>query len=126
VDDSPRPLSGVRVLVVDDDEDTRFLLELVVGHAGARVITASSAHDAIEAVPDADVVVTDYSMPGNTGLWLLERVQERTPAIPVIMVTGYADSLGKQITQAPFARVLRKPIDPWQVCDTIADVVRTA
>jgi CheY-like chemotaxis protein len=65
-------------------------------------------------------------MPGNTGLWLLERVQERTPAIPVIMVTGYADSLGKQLTQAPFARVLRKPIDPWQVCDTIADVVRTA
>jgi CheY-like chemotaxis protein len=126
VDDSPRPLSGIRVLVVDDDEDSRDLMELVVAHAGARVITASSARDAVEAVADADVVVTDFSMPDHTGLWLLERVQERTPAIPVIMLTGYAEFLGKRLTEAPFARVLRKPIDPQQVCDTIAEVVGSA
>ena len=126
MDDSLRPLSGIRVLVVDDDEDTRELLKIIVDYAGARAITASSARDAVESVADADVVVTDYSMPGHTGLWLLEQVRERTPDVPVIMLTGYADYLGKQLTQAPFARVLRKPIDPWQVCDTIAGVVRSA
>ena len=119
-------LTGIRVLVVDDDEDTRALIELVVLYAGARVITASSAPDAIKAVADVDVVVTDYSMPGHTGLWLLERVRERTPDVPVIMLTGYADYLGKHLTQAPFARVLRKPVDPQQVCDTIAEVVGSA
>ena len=119
-------LTGIRVLVVDDDEDARALIELVVLYAGARVITASSAPDAIEAVADVDVVVTDYSMPGYTGLWLLEQVRERTPDIPVIMLTGYADYLGKHLTQAPFARVLRKPVDPQQVCDTIAEVVGSA
>jgi len=118
--------TGIRVLVVDDDEDARALIELVVLYAGARVITASSAPDAIEAVADVDVVVTDYSMPGYTGLWLLEQVRERTPDIPVIMLTGYADYLGKHLTQAPFARVLRKPVDPQQVCDTIAEVVGSA
>ena len=126
MDDSRQALTGIRVLVVDDDEDARALIELVVLYAGARVITASSAPDAIEAVADVDVVVTDYSMPGQTGLWLLERVRERTPDVPVIMLTGYADYLGKHLTQAPFARVLRKPVDPQQVCDTIAEVVGSA
>ena len=84
MDDSRQALTGIRVLVVDDDEDTRALIELVVLYAGARVITASSAPDAIKAVADVDVVVTDYSMPGQTGLWLLERVRERTPDVPVI------------------------------------------
>jgi hypothetical protein len=42
------------------------------------------------------------------------------------MLTGYADFLGQQLTEAPFARVLRKPVDPQQVCDTIAEVVASA
>jgi CheY-like chemotaxis protein len=126
VDDALQPLSGIRVLVVDDDQDARDLIKLVALYAGARVTTASSASDAVESVADPDVIVTDYSMPGHTGLWLLKRVRERTPAIPVIMLTGYADFLGQQLTEAPFARVLRKPIDPQQVCDTIAEVVGSA
>jgi hypothetical protein len=40
------------------------------------------------------------------------------------VVTGYADRYARELRQAPFARVLRKPLDPWQLCDVIATVLR--
>jgi CheY-like chemotaxis protein len=43
--------------------------------------------------------------------------------VPVIVVTGYADRYAEQLARAPFARVLRKPIDPWQLCAVIAAVL---
>jgi len=92
--------------------------------AAASVIVAASAREAASLLDGADVVVTDYAMPGETGLWLLERVRERRYPIPVIVVTGYADLYAKELRTAPFARVLGKPIDPWQLCETVAAVLR--
>jgi CheY-like chemotaxis protein len=87
-------------------------------------VAALSAREALSAVDSVDVVVTDYSMPGETGLWLLERIREQPRPIPVLVVTGYADRYARELRQAPFARVLRKPLDPWQLCDVIATVLR--
>jgi CheY-like chemotaxis protein len=121
----PNPVSwaGMRVLVVDDNEDARDLLDQVLKYAGAAVRLAATAREAVEALDDIDVVVTDYAMPGETGLWLLERAQERARPLPVIVVTGYADLHAPQIAGAPFARVLRKPVDPWWLCRVIREVV---
>ena len=120
------PLSGIRVLVVDDHEDTCDLLQQALTHMGGSVHTASSARDALGAVDDVDIVVTDYSMPGETGAWLLERVRERPRPIPVIALTGYADLYAEELRNASFARVLQKPVDPWRLSDTIAAVLRAA
>jgi CheY-like chemotaxis protein len=122
--DAPPSLAGSRVLVVDDHRDTCDLMEQALTHAGASVVAALSARDALSSVDFADVVVTDYSMPGETGLWLLERIRERARPIPVLVVTGYADRYAEDLRKAPFARVLRKPVDPWQLCDVIASVLR--
>jgi CheY-like chemotaxis protein len=125
--DAPLPsLAGIQILVVDDHQDTRDLIEQVLTHAGASVVAASSARDALRAVDGMDVVVTDYSMPGETGLWLLDRICERPRPIPVLVVTGNTDRYADEIRKAPFARVLRKSLDPWQLCEVIAAVLRAA
>jgi CheY-like chemotaxis protein len=116
-------LAGVQVLVVDDHQDTRELLEQVLSTAGAAVTAAASAREALGHVDRAALIVTDYAMPGETGLWLLERVRERARPVPVILLTGYADLYAKQLATAPFARVLRKPVDPRQLCTVIAAVM---
>ena len=122
-DPSP-PLAGIHAVIVDDHADTRTLVSEVLTYAGASVIVAASAREAASLLDGADVVVTDYAMPGETGLWLLERVRERRYPVPVIVVTGYADLYAKELRTAPFARVLGKPIDPWQLCETVAAVLR--
>jgi CheY-like chemotaxis protein len=122
--DAPPSLAGSRILVVDDHQDTCDLMEQALTHAGASVVAAGSARDALRAVDSVDIVVTDYSMPGETGLWLLERIREHSRPIPVLVVTGYAERYATELRQAPFARVLRKPLDPWQLCDVVAAVLR--
>ena len=111
---------------MEDHDDSRDFLPQVLLHAGASVVTASSAREAITELEDVDVVVTDYAMPGETGLWLLERVRERPRPVPVIVVTGYADFHAAELSRAPFARVLRKPTDPWQLCAEVLAVARAA
>jgi len=120
----PPTLAGSRILVVDDHQDTCDLMEQALTHAGASVVAALSAREALRAVDSVDLVVTDYAMPGETGLWLLERIREQPRPIPVLVVTGHADRYARELGQAPFARVLRKPLDPWQLCDVVATVLR--
>jgi CheY-like chemotaxis protein len=116
-------LAGVQVLVVDDHHDTRQVFDQALGLAGAVVSLAASAREALGYLDRVAVIVTDYAMPGETGLWLLERVLERAQPVPVILVTGYADLYAKQLATAPFARVLRKPVDPLQLCTVVAAVL---
>jgi CheY-like chemotaxis protein len=123
---SVESLAGLRILVVEDHDDSRDFLQQVLLHAGASVVTASSAREAITQLEGVDVVVTDFAMPGETGLWLLERVRERPRPVPVIVVTGYADVHAAELSRAPFARVLRKPADPWQLCAEVRAVARAA
>jgi CheY-like chemotaxis protein len=116
-------LAGVQVLVVDDHHDTREVFDQALGLAGAVVRLAASAREALGDLDRVAVIVTDYAMPGETGLWLLERVLERAKPVPVMLVTGYADLYSKQLATAPFARVLRKPVDPLQLCTVVAAVL---
>jgi CheY-like chemotaxis protein len=120
-DSFPPSCAGIRVLVVDDNEDARDILATIFGYAGAWVRVAASAREAVAMLDEVDVVVTDYSMPGDTGLWLLERVLERPGRVPVIAVTGYTDTDIAELAAAPFARVLRKPLDPWTLCREVRD-----
>jgi CheY-like chemotaxis protein len=125
-DPGPASCVGLGVVVVDDNDDSRDLLGQALTDAGATVRLASSAREALSMLHDVDVVVTDYAMPGDTGLWLLGQVRGRPKPVPVIVLTGYADLYLAELAAAPFARVLRKPIDPWALCREVRDVVRRA
>ena len=74
----PDRLDGLRVLVVDDEPDTRELLKVGLGQCGAEVVTAGSAGEALEAIERVvpDVLISDIGMPGEDGYELIRRVRE--------------------------------------------------
>ena len=77
-DSTPR-LEGVRVLAVDDEEDSRELILMSMQIAGAEVMVVSSAPGALAALPDfkPDVIVADLAMPGMDGFMLMEELRAR-------------------------------------------------
>ena len=75
-------------------------------------------------VPVADIILTDFSMPGHDGVWLLEQVNQQPRPIPVISVSGFAEKHVPRLAQAPFARKLLKPVDPWQLAEIIIEVLK--
>jgi CheY-like chemotaxis protein len=117
-------LVGIRVLVVEDHDDSRDMLEQVLQHLGALVVTSRSADEALVHLGEVDVVVTDIAMPGHDGFWLLHEVRRRERPVPVIAVSGYSDLQERALREAAFAMVLRKPIDPWVLCREVAAAVR--
>jgi len=71
-------LSGVRILAVDDEADTREMVKAVLEECGANVLTAGSAKEAFEALPgwNPDVLICDIGMPGEDGYALIQKVRE--------------------------------------------------
>jgi CheY-like chemotaxis protein len=116
-------LAGIRVLYVEDDDDTREVWEQALSHLGAMVTSASSARAALDAVADADIVLTDFLMAGQDGVWLLEQVNQQPRPVPVIAITGFAEAHIPRLARAPFARKLLKPVDPLDVGRIVLDVL---
>jgi CheY-like chemotaxis protein len=63
------------------------------------------------------------ALPGDDGVWLLERVNKEPRPIPVIAVSGYDAGQKPRLAAAPFARRLLKPVDFKRLCREIADVL---
>jgi len=82
-----------RVLVVDDEADTAFMMKIVLEHGGHRVLTAGSAMEALDVImrEEIDVVVTDLSMKELDGIGLCARVRSARPGTPVIIITAHAN-----------------------------------
>jgi CheY-like chemotaxis protein len=119
----PLLLRGVRVLVVDDDEDTADVFAAALTTCGADVYTARSAADALRIVSARapDVVVSDIAMPGADGYWLVGKIREladaRARPIPVIAVTAFGrEHVRDRALTAGFVDYLEKPLDPEVLC----------
>jgi CheY-like chemotaxis protein len=90
---SPRPLAGISLLLVDDDADGREVLEYSLTHAGATVVTAAGALEALERFKASrpTIVVTDIAMPSVDGFWLCEQIRALADGgqhVPVIALTA--------------------------------------
>src|SRR3954471_24908930 len=85
-------LSGVSILVVDDEEPFRKLLERNLARYGATVRGAASAEEALALLREAepDLAVLDISMPGMSGIELLAKIRADHPSTEAIMLTGHA------------------------------------
>jgi len=67
-------LAGIQILAVENDDDSREMLAYNLTVEGAVVTALSAAAEALPLLPGADIVVTDYALPGDDAVWLLERV----------------------------------------------------
>ena len=81
------------VWIVDDDRSIRWVLEKALERDGISYESFVSANEVLQAlaVGDPCVLVSDIRMPGESGLHLLEKVKERFPRLPVIIMTAYSD-----------------------------------
>ena len=126
----PLELKDLRVLVVDDEPETRELIRYLLEQCEARVETAASAEEALNALQNArfDVLVSDIGMPDVDGYALIRRVRglpsEQGGRIPAVALTAYAR--GEDRTKAlrsGFTMHLAKPIEPGELLAVIAAVV---
>ncbi|WP_188898816.1 PAS domain-containing sensor histidine kinase [Caldovatus sediminis] len=106
------------VLVVEDESPVRRLAELALRAAGYAVRSASGGEAALAALGDSELdappaaLVSDVSMPGMDGLELARRLRERFPGLPVVLVSGYAETtIGKDLA-AEGLHFLAKPYGP--------------
>ncbi|MEO8551266.1 MAG: ATP-binding protein, partial [Kofleriaceae bacterium] len=128
---SARPLRGIRVLVVDDEQDTRELIADVMSGAGGVVATAASAAQAyvmLQADPP-HVLISDIGMPDEDGCSLLRRVRALAPEkggdVPAIALTAYARAEDvRAATDAGFQLHLTKPVKPEKLLDAVVSWAR--
>ena len=134
--ESSEELAGVRVLVVDDHEDARELLETALTQYGANVVTAGSAAEAYDLITTSptrerpDVMVTDLGMPGEDGYSLIRRVREweeaRGAYIPAVALTAYGRVEDRvRALKAGFQMHVSKPVDPAELAIVIMSVIKT-
>jgi CheY-like chemotaxis protein len=84
------------ILLVDDNKLGLSARRSVLEELGHRIVTASNGADALEQFTNSkfDLVVTDYKMPRMDGLELIVRLRKVSPELPVILISGFVDSLG--------------------------------
>src|SRR6266850_6834582 len=125
-DGGPR-LDGVRVLVVDDEFDTRNVTQMILECEGASVTAVESARDAVQLLqrerPDA--LLSDLSMPGEDGFWLIFQVRalpvERGGHTPAAAVTGHVTADDRaRVLRAGFQFHVPKPVDPDRLVGIVA------
>ncbi|MDB4977017.1 MAG: hypothetical protein JWN48_5358 [Myxococcaceae bacterium] len=128
--DCPPALSGLRVLVVDDEEDARSLLATVLEQCCANVITARDVSSALELFKQhqPDVLVSDIGMPEASGYELIQAVRAlpvaQGGATPAVALTAYARSEDRmRALAAGFNMHVPKPIEPAELVVVIASVV---
>lgn len=100
--------------MVDDDAPLRSLMKMRLESSGHTVDMAENGWDGLTKLEQADydVVLLDYMMPEITGLKVLQHIQERHPAVPVVMMTSHASSQVAAQAHAGGARAcLVKPVD---------------
>lgn len=125
-----RPLENVHVLVVDDDAETREVMEMALGFEGARVTTAPSVADAVAAIERRwpDVLVSDIGMPGEDGYDLIRKVRRleavRGRHLPAIALTAYAGVEDRRRTlEAGYEAHVAKPVEAAAVAPLIASLL---
>ena len=125
-------LSGMYVLVVDDNETARYVLRRVLEHCGALVTTSVSARAALATLARfrPDVVVTDLSMPDDDGYWLIGELRRLPPEeggrIPALAVTASGADARERALASGFQELLPKPLDVRTFCKTVEKLAASA
>jgi len=121
------PLANLRVLVVDDEPDSRHFVAFVVEQAGAEVIQVDSAIAALQTLAriSIDILLSDVGMPDMNGYSLIRQIREssgeQNQHIPAIALTAYAGEVDQQqAMEAGFQYHLAKPVEATEIVTLVA------
>jgi CheY-like chemotaxis protein len=122
-------LRGVRILAVEDDSDSREMLEMVLKSQGAEVVSVNSVKDALRVLEGngwkPQILVSDLGMPELDGYDLIRRMrlESNYKSLPAIAITGYAGhEEGKRTFEAGFQKHLTKPVTWRELIDAIVEL----
>jgi CheY-like chemotaxis protein len=122
-------LKGVRVLVVEDEPDTREFLDRFLRTYGADVVAVATATEALAMLPrcEADILLSDIGLPDMDGYDLMQQVRrleaKNCGAIPAIALTAYARTEDRtRAFRAGYQAHLAKPVEPAELVATIASL----
>ena len=128
----PAQLRGLKVLVVDDDDDSRQLVIRILEECGAQVANASNVRDALSAitVDPPDLLVSDIGMPIEDGFDLIRQVRALPPSsggrVPAVALTAYTRAQDrKQLLTAGYLAHVPKPVDPAELVSVVATYARS-
>jgi CheY-like chemotaxis protein len=128
LDGSPE-LVGLRILTVEDDPDSREMLEMILRSKGADVAAVGSVYEALQILKEKEwrpeVLVSDLGMPDEDGYDLIKKIRSMTVEeggqVPAIALTGYAGKdEGERALRAGYQLHLTKPVDWSHLVETIA------
>ena len=128
--ETPRPASegrGRHILYIDDDQPQLFANKRMMERWGYRVSAYFEQREALDAVLAGklrvDLVVTDFNMPGTSGLEIARAIRDALPDLPVIMVSGYInDALRTQAAAAGVRELIAKPQDREELRDAVQNI----
>jgi PAS domain S-box-containing protein len=128
--DSPPSLEGIRVLVVDDEADTRLLLTEVLERCSAEVRVAASAREALMIVNEwlPSIIVSDIGMPEEDGYTFIKKIRALKNAevskIPAVALTAYARTQDRlRALASGYQMHVAKPIEPMELVIVVASLV---
>jgi signal transduction histidine kinase/CheY-like chemotaxis protein len=128
LDDAPR-LDGLRLLVVDDDDDARRLIERILTGQGASVRSVATAQGALALLgsESVDVLVSDIEMPATDGYQLVRELRGRSAgqggAVPALALSAYARTEDRlRALRAGFQLHLAKPVQPSELVTVVASL----
>ena len=126
-------LEGLKVLVVDDEADTRELICEVLKECGSQVITSDSAADALVALEQhkPDILISDLGMPDEDGYSLISKIRalpaDRGGQIPAAALTAYARTEDRmRVLRSGFQFHLPKPVDSAELVTVVANLAGRA
>jgi len=122
-------LEGLRILIVEDDADTREMLKTILERCGATVTAAESSNAALAEISHRipDVLISDIGMPGESGYELIKKIRSLDPdlggRVPAVALTAYAGAADRRrALLAGFQTHLAKPVEPDELLAVVASL----
>lgn len=115
-----------KVLLVDGEPAMRFAISEVLDGSGAEILDAGSVDQALPQLEAADVVVTDFAMPGKNGLELLDAARALDKSLPVIVITAHgSERVAVEALKRGAYDYIAKPFDNDEVAYSIQRALET-
>ncbi|MBD2448438.1 response regulator [Nostoc sp. FACHB-152] len=125
----PLPLAGLSILVVEDDDDSRFYITTVLEADGATVVAVPSAVAALKVLPELqpDILISDISMPEEDGYTLIRKIRTLNPdaggRVLAIALTAFGDREScVEALESGFQTHVSKPVDPEELVEIVANL----